>query len=178
MNNQLMKIRNIFLPLGLLLLTLAVPASGQNSLESCADISDSAARLACYDGVMENRNPENLPVVRLPRSSARDADLGSEQTKATTEPTTDNSQDNFGIEHKAAGRDGADERTMTVASARHTDLAGWIIEFDNGQTWKQVGTDSYDIEEGKSYKITRGFMTSFILSNFENNRKIRVTRVK
>ena len=67
---------------------------------------------------------------------------------------------------------------MTVASASHNDFTGWTLEFKNGQVWHQVGTEDYDIKVGDEYKITRGFMNSFILSNNEDHHKIRITRLK
>jgi hypothetical protein len=156
---------------------LLLPAFGfaaDNNMVDCAQITDSVERLTCYDEVMQ-RGPatSDLPVVRLPRAPRP---VASQESGAPT-PAVESSDD-FGLEVKNADRDSNATRTYVVASAKHTDLTGWTIEFANGQVWRQVGTEDYRIREGERYTIERGMFNSFMLGNGSNNRKIRVTRVE
>lgn len=161
---------------GLLLAVTGQQAFAQGGITSCAGIQDAEERLACYDRAAESS--ANLPVVRLPRSSrpAPEAETASEGA-ATREVEP---QDDFGLELKQERqRDpGPDTRSYRVLAATHNDFTGWTIEFEGGGTWKQVGTDDYDINIGERYTINRATFNSFMLSNSKNNRKIRITRVE
>lgn len=158
-------------------LLFILPATGlaaDNNMVDCSQITNSVERLTCYDEVMQ-RGPatSDLPVVRLPRAPRPAASQESGAPTPAVEPS-----DDFGLEVKNADRDSNATRTYVVASARHTDLTGWTIEFVNGQVWRQVGTEDYRIREGERYTIERGMFNSFLLGNSTNNRKIRVTRVE
>lgn len=169
--------RNIIIALG----TILLPAGGnmaQTGLQECAAISDDDARLACYDRHLEAASPasrEKLPVFRLPgtgdsetaRPPAEDAEDSAGETARS---------DNFGLEDKGQADDGT--RTFQVKAARHNQFTGWTIEFENGQIWRQVGTENYTIREGERYTIQRAMFNSFLLGSDRNNRKIRVTRIE
>jgi hypothetical protein len=166
---------NLVLP-GLLLFSLAsIQVHGQGNIVSCANIEDAQERLACYDSAAGNTS--NLPVVRLPRSSQQPAATDS---SANNDSTPQVRQDEFGLELKQERqRDtGPDSRSYRVLAARHNDFTGWTIEFEGGGVWKQVGTDDYKIEVGERYTVNRATFNSFVLSNSDNNRKIRITRVE
>jgi len=148
---------------------LSPVSNAQDNVTSCADIEDAEERLSCYDRVAEATR--NMPVVRLPRVE-----------RTTTAPVTSGNEsqgtsvrgDSFGYGKQL---DGARTRTFRVAAASHNDFTGWTIEFDNGSTWKQVGTDDYRIVVGEQYSVRRNSFNSYMLSNSENNRKIRISRV-
>jgi len=163
------------LPGALLLSLTSLPALSQGGLASCADIDNAQERLACYDRAAEDAS--NLPVVRLPRNTRQPA--------AETAATQDNvqqqqRQDEFGLELKRERQQnrGPDTRSYTVLSARHNDFTGWTIEFDGGGTWKQVGTDDFDIKVGQRYTVRRATFNSYMLSREGSNKKIRITRVE
>ena len=145
-------------------------SNAQNNVTSCADIEDAEERLSCYDRVAEATR--NMPVIRLPRAE-----------RITTAPVVSGNDsqgasvrgDSFGYGEQ---RDGPRTRTYRVVAARHNDFTGWTLEFDNGSTWKQVGTDDYRIEIGEQYSVRRNSFNSYMLSNFANNRKIRISRVE
>jgi hypothetical protein len=63
-----------------------------------------------------------------------------------------------------------------VTKATHTPYTGWIVTLDNGQTWKQIGTDSFAIREGDSCTIERAVLDSFRLKCGNRARQIRVAR--
>ena len=152
--------------------------AAQPTLQSCAGIEDSDARLKCYDEAMNSG--EKLPVFRLPRASATSP--GTEEQQRNQPVQAEQKQgvqgDSFGLELKGAEAAAGDSRTMSVSAARHSDFTGWTIEFDNGQVWHQIGADDYDIVVGKSYTIKRASFNSFLLGSSENNSKMRVSRVE
>jgi len=149
-------------------------ALGQSSITECADIDNAQARLNCYDRVSEN--VKELPVVRVPRN------MNSEPQPRLDSPLASTAvQDEFGLDEakKQKQRESEpDSRSYRVLSAKHNDFTGWTIEFEGGGIWKQVGTESYDIEVGGLYTIQRRSFGSYQLSSSRNNRKIRVSRTE
>jgi len=165
----------LLLPGALLLSLASLPALSQGGIASCADIDNAQERLACYDRAAEDAS--NLPVVRLPRNTRQAApDTAANQGNVQQQQR----QDEFGLEVKQERQQnrGPDSRSYTVLSARHNDFTGWTIEFDGGGTWKQIGTDRFDIEVGQRYTVRRSSFNSFMLSSEGSNKKIRITRVE
>ena len=151
------------------LVAFSLTSFGQTSISSCADIEDSASRLACYDEATSTI--QSLPVIRLPRASVTSSSEASNDAPATSSSRGDD----FGLElRNDNGR--VAERSYRVVAANRNDFTGWTIEFENGVKWRQVGTDKYDIKVGETYTIKRGALNSFLLSNSKNNRKIRIKR--
>jgi hypothetical protein len=150
-----------------------LPAYGQVSVASCAEIQDSDARLSCYDEA--SVQAQNLPVIRLPRATVSPSSESSNISPGASENFT--SSDDFGFEILGNVPRGT-TRTYRVVVAKRNDFSGWRIEFDGGGTWSQTGTDSYDMEVGETYTLRRGFLGSYLLSNSRNNKKMRISRLK
>lgn len=151
--------------------TVILPVYAQNSVAGCADIENSEARLACYDEV--SVQTQNLPVVRLPRNTVNNS---IESSVSSTDANARVIQgDRFGLE---SNPNDSRIRTYRVVSAKQNDFTGWTIEFDGGGKWRQVGTDSYTIKVGETYSVRRTTLSSYLLSNSSNNRKIRITRLE
>lgn len=160
----------LFSVLPLMILPGAV-VHGQTALAECAAMENAEARLACYDTAMEETGASDLPVVRLPR-----APRPSDSSTAAEPDGTQAMTDNFGLEGRESNLE--EQKSYMVAAASYNDFTGWTIEFQNGQVWRQVGTDDYRISVGQRYIIQRALMGSFMLGNGVDNRKIRVSRVK
>lgn len=79
------------------------------------------------------------------------------------------------VPESASGKQ-IDNIAATVTSATHTPYTGWIVTFDNGQKWKQIGTDSFALREGDSCTIERAMLDSFRLKCGDRARQIRVAR--
>ncbi|MDG2176858.1 MAG: hypothetical protein P8M72_12105 [Gammaproteobacteria bacterium] len=149
--------------------TISLAVVGQVDIVTCADIQDSAARLACYDEATTQN--QNLPVIRLPRGSASSSSEVSETASESTSRV-----DQFGLDLSRGGA--RTTRTLRVVAATRNDFTGWTIEFEGAGKWRQVGTDKYDIDVGQLYTVRRGTLNSFMLSNSSNNRKLRIKRVE
>lgn len=168
-------LHTLHITVGCLCFLLVSEAWAQTTLAGCSEIEDADARLACYDEAAAST--KNLPVVRLPRS-ARPA-APSTQAPNQEARQSQASGDDFGLELKKDRNNEREQtRTYRVAAASHNDFTGWTIEFEDGGTWKQVGTEDYDIVVGERYTIRRASFNSFQLSSGKSNKKIRVTRVE
>lgn len=170
------------------LLSLPLAAAAQFDPRVCADIADSAARLACYDAAVGAAEADDAPPVpRPPRGAAEPAaPLVTTEPAGRTEPASSATATRpgapeapeFGLGSRTPEADVPDTLTLRVAAARHSDFNGWTIEFENGQVWRQIGSDRFDIEVGERYVIRRASFDSFLLGAEDGNRKIRVTRVR
>lgn len=76
----------------------------------------------------------------------------------------------------AASGEKSENIVATVTKATHSPFTGWIVTFDNGQSWKQIGTDSFAIREGDSCTIERVLVDSFRLKCANRERRIRIVR--
>lgn len=137
------------------------------AMELCRAEQNALRRLTCYDNIQHtpaqqtNSASQTLPVQAAP--AAKPADKA--------EPA-----DAFGMEHKQNSSDTAEQLAVTVKSLRYSPRKELIVEFDNGQRWRQIGTDYYSIKEGQQHRIKRGALNSFFLANDNNNRTIRIRR--
>ncbi len=163
------------------LISASASVFAQPGISSCASIENAQARLECYDQVVEETR--DLPVLRIPRNSQ--ATPAAESNSESESVTEMNPRNEFGLDIKPEQEQEKkpemvmpDSLTLVVKNARHNDFTGWTIEFNDGSTWKQVGTDSYRIRKGESYNVQRGALGSYFLSSQGNNRKIRVKRVE
>lgn len=166
--------------------SIAAEAVSQDLLRDCAAVRDANARLACFEALVEDPAPaEAAPAPTPAPAPAPRVSSPRPAPPATVSEARAAEDDDFGLEHKnipepamAQEDREPDIRRLRVTSAAHNDFTGWTIEFGNGQVWKQIGTEPYDIEEGATYSIQRGSFNSYLLGNPDNNRKIRVTRVR
>lgn len=152
-------------------------------LQFCSTISDIQERVSCYDAAVSSfsESQSGQGAARSTTGSETDAaekiqDASTISTAAELFPQDQDSVSTTAT--KSADFSGDEERVLEISNARHNDITGWSIEFTNGETWQQVGSDRYEIKKGESYKITRGTLYSFLLGNLTDNRKIRITRIK
>jgi hypothetical protein len=89
-------------------------------------------------------------------------------------------EDSFGLEQKVEtakeATDEIDTVVVKVTTATHNDFTGWTINFDNGQSWKQVGIDRFAVKAGDTCTISRGALNSFRVQCGDIERRIQVTR--
>ena len=137
------------------------------ALELCRAEQNALRRLTCYDSIQHTAAQQNNTAVQaLPVQAAPAA-------KAAVEG---DSSDSFGMEHKQNSDDSAEQLAVTVKSLRYSPRKELIVEFDNGQIWRQNGSGHYKIAAGEQHFIKRGVLNSFLLGNDNNNRTIRVRR--
>jgi hypothetical protein len=89
-------------------------------------------------------------------------------------------EESFGLQSASVPEPTPEEQidniVATVTKATHSPYTGWIVTFDNGQSWKQIGTDSFALREGDSCIIERTIMNAFRLKCGDRERRIRIAR--
>lgn len=132
----------------------------QQSYRDCAVINDDQERLMCYDRLNE-QDKKPVPATKMKEKVEREHKGNSD----------------FGLEHKQLKKD---ERMSVTITARDEDAYGkWILTFDNGQVWKQEGSDSYfPWQEGANYFVERGMFNSFYLAREGVNKRLKIERIK
>lgn len=133
-----------------------------SAIEQCRSEQNALKRLVCYD---EIKTP-NAPAMATPATPSRTA-----ETKATR-PAASN---DFGLEHKKTD-DTADKVSAVVSKITFSPRKEMIIEFDNGQVWRQTASGNYPIKVGERHFIKRGMLGAFYLGNDNSNRTLKVKR--
>ena len=95
---------------------------------------------------------------------------------ATNEQIVRTKNEDFGLEHKEVAKVNDDQISASVKSVKKAPYGELIIELDNGQQWRQVGSDSLRLKKQDVVVIERGVFNSFLLKVEGQNRSIRVKR--
>ena len=163
----------LLLALSIFIVSLPVKAavSSDAALERCRAEQNALRRLACYDGI----NVANSTVATETTKSTEA--LAQAEAALGPMPVTP-PQQNFGLEHKQVNDDSEQELTVIVQSVSYSPRKELIIDFTNGQRWRQVGSGRYNIDNGEEHLIKRGILNSFFLANKQNNRTIKIKREK
>ena len=150
----------------LAIMTLLIATSSQASvpveqaLELCRAEQNALKRLLCYDAI---------------NSSATSASAAAVAKKP--EVASQTPQQEFGKEHRNILQEDSPEQVyMTVAKVSYDPYKSLIVEFDNGQVWRQLGTEYYSIKAGEKHYIKRAVMNSFLLGSDDGRKAIRVRR--
>ncbi|WNO59784.1 hypothetical protein [Rheinheimera sp. MMS21-TC3] len=151
-----------------ILISLSLLAYGANAavpteqaIELCRAEQNALKRLVCYDAINVGSAITTAKSATTTATPAAEADT--------------NTEGYFGLEHKRNVQD-PDVINVTVKSFEYSLRKELIIEFDNGQIWRQKGTQYYPIAVGEEHRITRGVLNSFRLGNDRNNRTISIGR--
>lgn len=165
--------------------TAALPLSAgaaiplEQAIELCRAEQNALRRLTCYDSIAtKGHTPATAASTgAATQMSAPKAATAAVAAKAATAVDTAPGAD-FGLEHRQSNDDAAEQIYLQVKSVRYSPRKELIVEFDNGQVWRQNGTDYYKIAAGEQHYVKRGVLSSFFLGNDNSNRTIRVRREK
>ncbi len=178
----------------------ASPDGGRNllkALSDCAALTDSPARLACYDGLAP-RVKEALaapPVAVAGRPPTKE-----EQTSwfgfdvgglFGTSPAQQTTPEQFGAENTPAAKEAREDKkakvldsiTAGVKEYAFNPFGKFIVFLDNGQIWKQKQGDSDRAHfrrkaSDNTVTISRGFLGSYNLKVNDSERIFKVNRIK
>jgi len=183
-----MKLRNLGV-----MVALAAPAAhavDDAAFARCRSIADTAARLACYDGLpvapaAAMQSAPSRPAAAAPAPSnaapapAARTPSAAAPAPAAAPPAPASAAENFGIEEKIA----ASGLPPTMESYIPGHFEGWgagsRIKLANGQVWQVVdGTSAFFNRENPKVLVRRGMMGGFFLEIENSNRSPRVKRVQ
>ncbi|MBQ4834485.1 hypothetical protein J8L70_14645 [Pseudoalteromonas sp. MMG010] len=144
------------------------------ALEACSLIENDFNRLLCYDNIIAGKaasqNTSSVPSIAAKEMVQASAPIVTDNTKS------DVKKDDFGLEHKEITKGKATEIKATVTSIKKAPYGELIITLDNGQQWRQIGSDSMKLTAEDKIIISRGVFNSFLLKKANQNRSIRVKR--
>jgi len=163
MNKTLLCSASLLLAL-LLSPSLLAQTSLATALEQCRTEQNALKRLVCYDEINTRGAVAAAPAAVPTRSNAE---------ASITRQTAGN---DFGREHKQNTDDLTDQIYAVVSKISYSPRKEMIIEFDNGQVWRQVASSTYLINVGERHFIKRGMLGAFYLGNDNNNRTLKVKR--
>ena len=175
-----MRLRAIGLSLTTALMVCASEASAQpkardravtvQKLMDCRTVTESAARLACYDTA--------AAALDIAEAKGEIVVVEKEQMKAVrkqafgfTLPTLNL----FERGEKAA----VETLSATVKTAHQRGDGAWVLELEDGAVWVQTDTEALprDARKGSTIEIRKASMGSFFI-NVDKQRAIRATRSK
>jgi hypothetical protein len=143
-----------------------------DALLTCANESDDAQRLRCFDAVVANLR--EAPAAQA--SSAAAPPPAAASQPAASAPTA---EQRFGARGDITPdrHDRIDELTGTVTALGAKPHGELIVTLDNGQVWAEITSGSrVKLKTGDRVKIERGAMGSYTLIA-PNGRSSKVSRV-
>lgn len=148
------------------------PAELEN-LRNCAQLTDASARYACYDRMTATMrppvNPNNLPVLRIPRESPPVSTATEDSAVPAQAPST-----------AALPLDAEMEPFVSkVTAVKEREPGKLLVTLENGQIWYQTESRVYPVRPGMEVKLFQGiFGDAWRLSALSLNSFIQVERVK
>ncbi|KKO44644.1 hypothetical protein WG68_14765 [Arsukibacterium ikkense] len=169
---------------------LSLPANADpltEALNECRQQQNALKRLVCYDEInlattsvkpaAPARTPANEASAKATPTHGKPPALPAPAVNRAPLSKAPPAAEDFGLEHKKTADKQTDQLYLTVSSISYSPRKELIVEFDNGQTWRQTGSGNYPIAVGERHFIKRGMLNSFTLGNDDNNRNIKVRRV-
>ncbi|MEL0634286.1 hypothetical protein V6237_16020 [Pseudoalteromonas carrageenovora] len=151
------------------------------ALQACSFIENDFNRLLCYDNTVAGKpltKPSEKKTLTPPKAVTNITPNVSAPVAAVKEKAPVAKADDFGLEHKELTKDKEENITALVSSVKKAPYGELIIKLDNGQEWRQIGSDSLKLSESDTVNISRGVFNSFLLRKEGQNRSIRVKRTQ
>jgi len=150
----------------------------EQAINLCRSEQNAVKRLQCYDAIATTIAAQSVSKVTDITSTSTQADTVSTFSHPieTAADIAQSTNSEFGREHRQNPEQLIDSLDVIVSNIKYSPYKSLIVTFDNGQQWRQIGTDYYKIAVGEVHHINRGALNSFMLSNDNNNRTIRIRR--
>ncbi|MGM9482554.1 hypothetical protein ACS5PN_15285 [Roseateles sp. NT4] len=158
----------------------ALPALAQDGLQRCRAMTDSGARLACYDALADAalKTPPVPPQPPVPAAAvARPAQPVVAAAAVAAPAPARSGEAAFGLPESKRP-----DAVASVDSMLSPSFAGWgpnsRIKLDNGQTWLVIdGTSVALPPKARKVSVKRGMLGSYYLDIEGLNTSPRVRRV-
>ena len=142
---------------------LSMPTFSYNSdAQKCADITNSSARLSCYDALFQ----ENRPIKETKRIPEKTAVIKIDEQKKKDYGLV-KPKDDFSV-------------TSKIVNVNKRGNYKIYITLENDQIWRSV-KDIYDrnpVSSGQTITISEGFMSGYVMKVEGKKTSLRVRRVK
>ena len=142
------------------------------ALEVCTLVDNDFKRLMCFDKVMAN---QPIDIKSIPKQNIKAPATDAKNVSDLTD------EEQFGMTKKLLSQKTSFKEIENISSVVlkvETSSHGVrTFQLDNGQTWKQVGTDSFRAKGSDKVEIIRASLGSFLMKKAGTNRSIRVKRV-
>jgi hypothetical protein len=176
-----------------------------DELAMCAKNTDSLQRLVCFDKLAKDTKskPPKQAQVTLKDSIVETVDstvqvapeVQPEKVLAVSErPTTPSvanpqsvvviansvkqQQASFGKESLKRSEDIIKQLRVKVIKIQKAPYGELIINFENGQVWRQTDSTRFRLSKDEMVIIERGVLGSFFIGKEDTNKRIRAKRVK
>ncbi len=179
------------LALGILALTAAgfARAAAPDAQAGCRLIVDNAQRLACYDGLAQDKAaaappaaavaPAPAPAPTAPLATSNSS--GVVVSGASGAPAVTPAKIEFGAEtvKKAYDQEGLNSLSAHLVGDIDGVKKGTELRLDNGQIWESIDDHEYMYEGDKpALTINRNFAGSYWMRLEKSNFNVRVSRVQ
>ncbi len=163
------------------------------SLRNCATLTDAPARLACYDRLAPQFQPQAQTAAPAPPPTKEEKEswfglsnlLGGGEEKPQAKP------EQFGEERiektpeqlEEAKKDEIDSITAKLSDYATNAYGKFIVFLDNGQVWTQLQADSGKAHFARNPKdvtvtVERAFLGSYSMTISDNVKMFKVKRLK
>jgi Na+-transporting NADH:ubiquinone oxidoreductase subunit NqrC len=176
----------------------------KTEIEQCRDVTDSLRRLVCFDEVAKLLQLNNVTSSGVSTDSKESSDIVSMKAIKTNAVGTQaekliaiqpgiqpviqskiQSVEQRKVEEEFAKpvsiksvESEVDNIVLTIDKLKKMLRGEWKITFTNGQVWQQKDSLRLSLKEGQDVKISKGALSSYYLKKEQNNKRIKVKRLK
>ncbi|WP_068546207.1 hypothetical protein [Thalassotalea crassostreae] len=174
--------------IALLLVSFFSTHAFATTIQECAAIDEDKQRLSCYDDMAKaivetDTNKERTSEVKplILSSAPVEDEIINQPVLPTVKEKSEEEQvqqveANFGLKQKKVKT--IEETHLIIKSSKLSKHGKWTIKFENGQIWTTLSSERMKFKVGQKVKISRGVFNSFILSVENQNRTVKVKRIK
>ncbi|MCQ8879678.1 hypothetical protein NQT69_16885 [Pseudoalteromonas shioyasakiensis] len=146
------------------------------ALQACTLVENDFNRLLCYDNTMAGKSLSKPTTTKQLTPADTAAPAATAGAVVATDQIVKTKNEDFGLEHKEATKGNDDEITAVVTDVKQAPYGELIITLNNGQKWRQIGSDRMRLNSEDTVVIERGMFNSFLLRVQGKNNSIRVKR--
>ncbi|PKG85009.1 hypothetical protein CXF85_05200 [Colwellia sp. 75C3] len=140
---------------------LAKEAELDDKIKVCSEISQDAARLLCFDQLIDVSNSKLAPQITA-LTAAQVDEFSKVHVKKTDKEIAEE----------------INSITLTISTLSKTIRGQWKLTFKNGQKWQQKDTTKLRLNEGDLVVLTKGALGAVYLQKKNTNKRIKVKRLK
>ncbi len=166
----------------------------EEEMKKCAAEQDDAARLSCFDALLEAPDPQPSGIspatatVSEPEAvpdsipaRVEEADKAPQVEAAVVENAnarSDSSVEDFGVEIQKAEAAALESIESRIVEVQRSSQRKPVIILENDQIWQQTDGYKLRLKDGELVVISRGTFSSFFMQGKSGGGRVRVKRIK